>query len=317
MHTTNINMKGYFKATQALLLLAMLALPLLIRAQSRPIYSQYIFNQLVINPAYAGNQKQFMASALFRDQWVNIEGAPSVQTFAAHTALPKRPVGVGMLVTHDQIGIHSDVGAYFSYSYQIQMKNGAQLAMGLQGGVNFITSDFNKLDLRDVGDPSLSGVTQSWNPNFGVGLFYSTPTMYIGVSVPYLLNNEIYDGTDVINQATQARNYYIAAGKILPLGQSPYWVIRPSVLVRVEEGSALGVDVNGTLIYRGAVFLGASYRSGDAVVGLFELQVNDNFRFGYAYDFVTSNLGPYTNGSHEIMVNYRVNVTRTKCQTYF
>lgn len=285
-------------------------------AQQRPVYSQYMFNGLALNPAYAGSQKQLSATAVYRDQWVNFDGAPTTKTFSIHTGFREKKVGVGLMVASEEIGVHKDLSLYGYYSYKIVMDKGV-LSMGLQAGFNNLQSDFSKLNLDDPSDIFLTTNLKKFNPNFGTGLFYSTSTAYIGASVPYIVNNKVVNTTsdDKESLAREARYYFITAGKVFDL--SHRLKLKPSTLLRVQEGAPFGMDVNANVIIDDIVNLGASYRSGDSMIFLFELKLNENFRFGYAYDYVTSDLGAYTNGSHEIMLNYSINLTPTPCHTYF
>ena len=285
-------------------------------AQQRPVYSQYMFNGLAINPAYAGSQKQLSATAVYRDQWVNFEGAPTTKSLGIHTGFAKKKVGIGLMVSSEEIGVHKDLSLYASYAYKLVFRK-AVLSMGLQAGFNNLQSDFSKLNLKSSSDPFLSGNLKKFNPNFGAGLFYSTNTAYVGLSVPYIVHNRVVNikKNDLESLAREARYYFLTGGKVFDL--SPRLKVKPSTLLRIQEGAPLGVDLNGNLIIDDLLNLGASYRSGDSMIFLFELKLNQNFRFGYAYDYVISDLNPYTNGSHEIMLNYSINLSPTPCHTYF
>ncbi len=291
------------------------ALPNLVMAQQRPVYSQYMFNSLLINPAYAGNQKQLSATFLLRNQWVNLEGAPSTQTLSAHTNIDKKNIGVGLTFFNEQIGVHSDLGMYASYAYQIKFKKG-QLALGLQAGFNRLTSDFFKLNMKSFNDPLL-GVYNKFNPNFGTGVFYSTKTAYVGASIPYLVHNRVFKQTEAggTTQSREARYYFVQAGKVFELNKDVQ--MKPSVLLRLQEGAPLGADINLNFYLQKVINVGASFRTGDSMIFLFELILNENLSFGYAYDMVTSSLNRYTRGSHELMLNYRIQLTPQPCHSYF
>lgn len=285
-----------------------------VQAQQRSLYSQYMFNGLVLNPAYAGSQKQLSATGLFRKQWVNMEGAPSTFNATVHSGFEKKKIGVGLMVNREEIGIHKDLGVYASYAYQIVMDHGI-LAMGLQAGFNNLQSDFNLLSIKHGNDPILNGKVSKFNPNFGTGLYYSTPTAYVGFSIPYLINNKVIQDKDVISYAREARYYFLSGGKVFDVNES--LKVKPSVLLRWQEGAPLGYDANFNVILQDVITLGASYRSSDSFIMLFQVKANENFSFGYAYDWVISDLSPYTRGSHEIMVNYRIKLTSTPCHSYF
>jgi type IX secretion system PorP/SprF family membrane protein len=296
-------------------------------AQQRAINSLYMFDPLVINPAYAGSHVQLSGTAIYRNQWVNFDGAPKTFTASIHSGFRKAKVGVGLLLGNDQIGVHSDQSAYGIYSYKIKLserKGGGVLNFGLQAGFNALKSDYFKTRDRDGAE---IGVVSKWNWNFGTGAFYRNRHAYAGISVPYIVHNKIAGITnftsDSINtfnpSGKQQRYYYLMGGLSKDLSKIVKW--QPSVLIRVQQNAPLSFDINSTFIFYGAVGLGLSYRLNDAVIGLFELQLNENFHVGYAYDINTSAMRQYSNGSHEIMLNYRIKIpkihTGLECPSYW
>lgn len=283
-------------------------------AQQRPIFSQYMFNGLVLNPAYAGNQPQLNVSLLHRDQWVNVKGAPKTSSLIAHSALKDRPVGIGMLVSRDKIGVHDDYSIYASYAYKLNIGIGT-LSMGLQAGFNYMVSDFSQLSTVNPDDPLFYGAVSRFNPNFGTGAFFNNKTTYAGISIPYLINNKVYDKEDYISEAREARYYFITGGHVFTL--SRFVKIKPSTLIRVQEGQPLGMDVNVNVYLDDILNIGTSYRSGDAVILLFELALNKNLSFGYAYDHTLSNIRSYTDGTHEFMLTFRKPLGKEPCHAYF
>lgn len=290
-------------------------------AQQRPIQSLYMFDPMLVNPAYAGNQVLLSATAIYRNQWVNLDGAPKTFTTTIHSGFKQSRVGVGVLFSKESIGIHDETGLYGVYSYKlpISLKRKSQLSFGIQGGFNSLTTDYNKLTLKSVTDPNLSGVDRKFNPNVGVGVFYRENNFYGGVSVPYILENSVVSLSDVNSLARQKRYYYIFGGFTAKVSNNVK--IIPSTLVRLQDQAPVSFDVNMTFVLYDIVGLGVSYRLQDAVVGLFELQINENFHVGYAYDFTTSALNQFSNGSHELMINYRIRITRIHrglaCPTYW
>ncbi len=267
-----------------------------------------MFDPLLINPAYAGNQVQLSATAIYRNQWVNLDGAPKTFTATAHSGFKKKKVGVGFILSNDQIGIHNDVGLYGCYSYKISITRKSTLAFGLQGGFNNLRSDYNKLILKSASDPNLAGVDTKMNPNFGAGLFFRQDNLYVGFSVPYILNNKVVGLENVGSIAKQRRYYYLMGGFTHKVSNRVKVV--PSALIRIQDQAPISFDLNTVVVLYDAVGLGCSYRLGDAVVALFELQLNENFHVGYAYDITTSALRQYSNGTHEIMINYRIKISR-------
>lgn len=286
------------------------------QAQQRPLQSLYMFDPLLINPAYAGNHVQLSGTAIYRNQWVNIPSAPKTMTGTVHSGFRNARFGLGLLFGGDQIGVHSDNSLYLAYSYKIPLNkyHSASLSMGLQGGFNNVRSDYSILNPKD---PDLYGTITKFNPNFGAGLYYRDKIMYIGISVPYILNNTIIDSS--IGDVKQYRYYYVNAGMTKDINK----VIKfqPSVLLRIQESAPLSFDINAMWVFYKVVSIGASYRLKDSLVGLFELQLNANFHVGYAYDITTSALRQYSNGSHELMINYRVKIGKIhkglECPAYY
>ena len=287
--------------------------------QQRPLQSLYMFDPLLVNPAYAGTQTQLSATAIFRNQWVNLEGAPQTFTATAHSGFMQNRVGLGVIMAKDVIGIHDDLSFYGVYAYKINLDKTTSLSMGLQGGFNNFKSDYNKLILKNPGDPNLAGTTQKFLPNIGAGVYLRHRSYYIGLSVPYLINNKLVYFNETQSLSKQHRYYYLMGGFAKQL--TPYVQIIPSALIRLQEKAPLSFDLNTTVVLYKTVGLGVSYRLGNGAVGLFELQLNENFHVGYAYDFTTSDLNQYSNGTHEIMVNYRIKFWRIhrglECPSYW
>jgi len=308
-----------FYRLTGLVMIIMVACSWYANAQQKPVFSQYMFNPLAINPAFAGTQDNLSVAALYRNQWVNLEGAPTIVTFTGNTSIPKKNIGLGFVLSRDQIGVHSDVGVYFSYAYYLRLKKDAIISLGLQGGFNNLTSDFNQLTIKDPNDPHLTGVVSKLDPNFGMGVFYQNKKWYAGLSIPYIINTKFFREEDVISDARARRYYFITAGRLFELNRR--LSLKPEVLIRAQEGAPLGADVNAKFIIDRKVAFGASYRSGDAVIGTFEVEMNENFRLGYAYEYTTSKLNAFTRGTHEVMINYRTRPIGGKkskfCPTYF
>lgn len=290
------------------------------RAQQRPVMSTYHFNPMVLNPAIAGRLNQLSITALNRNQWVNIDGAPSFQSFIVHNAFKENQIGGGLIFTSDKVGVHNDIGLFGAYAYKIRMSKGV-LSFGLQGGFNSRKSDFTQLNIRDQNDPFLSGSPKTFNPNFGTGVYWQDTKSYISLSVPFILTPQAFDiETDSPIEATEVRHYYLYAGTAFKLDEHERFLLNPSFLIRVPERGPVGWDLNANLIIDKKIYTGVSWRSGDSIILLLQLILNDNFRVGYGYDIITSALTRYSKGSHEIMLNYRIPIKNHKnnpqCPTY-
>jgi type IX secretion system PorP/SprF family membrane protein len=305
-------MKVSFSSIFSALLILIISVSQLM-AQQSPIQSNFMFNRLATNPAYAGNQDQLNVTALHRRQWENFEGAPTTSAFSAHKLVKEKNIGLGVMASSDKIGIHRDNRLYLVYAYKIQTKAGT-LSLGLQGGFSRLSSDFSQLNLRSQQDAMMSGVRSDFNPNFGTGVYFSNSHFFAGAAVPYLLNNRLESSSEVVSQAREARYYLLSGGVVLDL--SPELKLVPSALIRVQESNAMGMDLNTNLVISEVLTVGLSYRTEHALTSLLSLNLSENLSMSYAYDLTTTDIGRYSNGSHEFVLNFRVPYSK-KCHTYF
>jgi type IX secretion system PorP/SprF family membrane protein len=290
------------------------------QAQQRAIQSLYMFDPLLMNPAFAGSQIQLSATSIYRNQWVNFDGAPKTFTATAHSGFKQNRVGLGLIAGKDVIGVHDETSLYFAYSYKLPLSRfdkNKTLAFGVQGGFNNLTSDYTLTISRE---DDKFGVFRSFNPNFGAGLYYKSSKGYAGFSVPFFLNSQLLTAQNAFeSSARRYRYYYLTGGFTKQL--SKQIKIVPSTLIRFQEKAPISFDATLITVLYDVVGLGASYRLGDSFIGLFELQLNENFHVGYAYDFTSSDLRAYSNGTHEIMINYRIKITKfhqgLECPSYW
>lgn len=290
-------------------------------AQQYPVFTQYYFNELVINPAYAGNHVQLSLTAMYRNQWVNFPGAPKTFSISGHTALAKNKVGVGLMVNHDEIGSYKNEHIYASYAYKIHFPN-ATLSMGLQAGINLLGADYSKLDLQSPGDAAFYNIINVVKPNFGAGLFYTKKNFFVGFSVPFILNNKIAKSVEgLLGQLKEARYYFLRSGFVFPLDKMEKVKMNPSILVRTQEGQPLSIDINNSFIFYDVFSAGISYRSVDSFITFIDLKISEKFHFGYSYDWTQSDLNRFSNGTHEFMLNYRTRIRgihkNPECPQYY
>jgi type IX secretion system PorP/SprF family membrane protein len=290
-----------------ILMLILVKQPIL--AQQKPVYSQYLYNGLVLNPAYAVVHDHLSATMSYRDQWINLEGAPTTSTFSIQSGIHNKNIGVGLMLINDKIGMHNETGVYGSYGYKIRLPHGA-ISMGVQGGLNNLTSDPSKLVLETAFDPSFTDYVSNTKINFGTGAYYNSKNLYVGFSIPYLRKKRIIRDGDYYRMAVDSRYYYLLTGIVLDA--SPKIKIKPSTLVRIEEGMPVAADLNLHFFLEEVLNLGVSYRSNESFITLFEIKLNDYFRLGYAFDWVVSDLSRYTAGTHEFSLNYRINLYAPK-----
>lgn len=292
----------------AILILSMLSFQA--KGQHSIVYSQYLFNGLLINPAYAGSHVQFSATLTYRNQWVNFPGAPETTTFGAHNTFRKGRVGVGLLVTGDKIGSYSNMGTFGSFSYKIKDPTGGVLSMGVQAGFNNFRADYGEITIKAGEDPIFAVAMNEFRPNFGGGLFYYNKKIFAGFSVPTILtHDQLFSGT--MDQLKTPRFYYLNAGLKLPLDPRTKRVeLQPSFLVRAQEGTPLSVDFNLNVVFDQLISLGTSYRSGDGAILLINYKLSEKLYVGYSYDWITSDIRKYSKGTHELMINFRTRIRR-------
>jgi type IX secretion system PorP/SprF family membrane protein len=299
------------KSIQAILIAAALLVTSQTFAQQQVMFTQYMFNALAINPAYAGSHETFSATGLFREQWTGLEGAPTTQTLSAHSPVRNQKMGLGFVFVNDKIGVTNQTGAYVDYAYKITFMNQGVLAMGLQGG---FTNYNAKLSKVSSSDPTFSsGDVVEWQPNVGTGLYYNTKRFYAGFSAPQLIQ-ATFDRNNPDSDSKLLRHYFIMAGYVFDLNHN--LKLKPNTLVKYVKGAPIEVDLNANLLINETVWVGFSWRSFDSIDAIFQLQVSPRLQIGYAYDFATqSALSRVNSGSHEIMLNYRIPVFRDRIVT--
>ena len=293
-----------------------------LQAQNRFLISQYMYNGMVLNPAYAGSQQLFSLSLLNRQQWVNVDGAPVYQLLSAHTPLADNRIGIGTLLTRESIGVHHDFSAYASCVYKIKIQQG-YIGLGLSGGVSYKNSFYSQLIIKDIQDSYLRTNTRRAYPNFGVGGYFYNNRWYAGVSVPYILNQKRLtiqgEVEPEVISIEEPRSYYLTAGALF--GHSDIVKLNPSTLIRIRDRLPISLDANLNFILYERVLFGTSYRIGNGLVLLSQFILNENFRLMYSYDLTTSRLSKRASGTHELMFNYRIKIEALErdpfCSAYF
>ena len=294
-----------------ILFCSFLCLSLAAVAQQQPMYTQYMFNALAINPAYAGSQGSWSATALGRWQWLGLRGAPQTQTLALHGPVLNQKIALGLNIVNDEIGVTRQSGLFATYAYRIKFSSAANLSIGLQGGLHQYQTDLANVLLQNSNDQNfIANESRKLLPNFGIGLFYQTEQFYVGASVPHMLT-QAYLESEI--RASQARHYFVHAGYIFPLNAA--LKLKPNFLLKVVEGAPVEVDLNTNMLILEKLWVGVSYRSFDSLSGLLEVLATDRLRFGYAYDYTLTDLRQVGVNTHELMVNYRFAVPKEKIIT--
>jgi type IX secretion system PorP/SprF family membrane protein len=305
---------------KAIIILAILITGITAKAQQDVMISQYMFNGLFLNPAYAGSHKYYSSTLLHRTQWVNFSGAPRTFLASVDGLVPTKSenMGLGLIVSNDRIGATEQTDIYANYSYQLKLKKG-KLAFGIKAGVSNYVFKSDNLAIWDANDGVFTERRTAWLPKFGFGAYYFCDNWYAGLSVPTLL---AYDpnysfGVDVNESSFLHRHYYVYGGYIFKLNDD--FKLKPSALVKYLPAAPVEADINMNLLYKDKFWFGASYRSMDAVVFMLEYQTNARFRVGYAFDLTTSKIRNYSAGTHEIMIGYDFgkDLLKVKSTRYF
>lgn len=289
-------------------------------AQQEVMVSQYMFNQLFLNPAYAGSHAYMSSSLLHRSQWLKVEGAPRTSMMAVDAPLMKGKMGAGLSIVHDQIGVSRDLDIAAHYAYHLRLSPTSKLAFGMRAGLSIYSARLSELNYWDANDQVFQGdIANKPVGKFGFGIYWYDTRSYVGLAVPtiYAADKEIaMNATGVIDDYF-TQHFYVNAGHVFTLNES--FDIKPSTMIRYTEAAPLEADVNCNVLYRERIWFGLGYRTGDAVVGMLEYQINPMLRIGYAYDMTTSQLRNYTNGSHEVMLglDFGKEPIRIKTPRYF
>jgi type IX secretion system PorP/SprF family membrane protein len=301
-------------------LLTLLGLVFLVNAsgQHSPLTSQYLFNGLVINPAYAGSRDAMAINLTHRQQWVGFEGAPVTQTLSIHSPVAKRKIGLGLMILNDRIGVSQQTGVFTSYAYRIRTAKG-KLSLGLGAGATLLRANWTDVALQQPNDQVFSADTQhGLRPNFSAGTYYYTKTWFFGASLPFVLLHQYNPEASgyVLREAELDAQPMLTGGALFVLTRS--MKLKPSTLLRYRPESGLQMDLSANLILQDKVWFGASYRSGDAVSGSINVLPTAQWRLGYAYDLGVSALRTYHHGTHELMVQYEFGYRiRVKDPRYF
>lgn len=288
-------------------------------AQQDAAYSMYMFNGLYINPAFAGSRDYAVVEALYRHQWVGVEGAPRSASLGINSPFKKKQYAIGGIYSFDKIGLTDMNSMYLSYAYRLRFENNLKIAFGVQAGFTYYQNDLSLADLPDQGmnnDLSFAVDEQLFLPNFGFGILIHSDRFYIGASVPHLLTSNLSSRAQSAATTAVARqyNHWLVTGGVV-FGADESWIkVKPSFLFKYVKGAPMSWDANLGFLFIDRFWLAGGFRFGgdiqqdggfgNAIIGLAEFKVTPQLRIGYAYDHSLSRLGDFNSGSHEIMLGY-------------
>ncbi|MBL7925113.1 MAG: type IX secretion system membrane protein PorP/SprF [Bacteroidia bacterium] len=283
-------------------------------AQFEPQFTQYMFNEMFINPAYAGSREHMAMTALYRNQWVGMDGAPKTQTFSAHTPLRNEKIAVGLSMLHEEIGVTQDFSVFGTYAYRIPTEKGF-FSMAVSGGIIHHQEQLLEVKIQDQGDYSFMGTPRLTVPNMGFGTYYSSRNYYVGLSIPRMLQNKV---DAVTGKASNKVNipywhYYLMGGYVFTLNESVK--LKPTCMVKAVSGAPVIADIGAHVLLNEVLWLGGSYRTSDSWAAVVQMQLNKQMRLGYSYDYTLTDLNQFNSGTHEITLGYDFSFNKNKVVT--
>jgi type IX secretion system PorP/SprF family membrane protein len=292
-------------------IILVLSLPILGIAQQQPQFTQYMYNTISINPAYAGSREFMVINLLNRNQWVGVSGAPITQTLSVHTSIPSTKLGIGLSVINDELAYERTTYLATDVSYTIKLNEDYQLAFGLKVGASKYTLDNDILNDPEYNDdPFLDYLNYKWTPNIGAGVYFRAESIYFGLSAPRLVNYAENSNLEYIS--LDRISYYFNGGYLMDL--NPQMKFKPTFLVKYTNGAPLSVDISASFLYREKLWLSGFYRFNESFGALANFKVSDSMSIGYSYDYIVTDLNPYTIGSHELILTYELPFPRPSCK---
>ena len=281
------------------------------KAQQDPQYTQYMYNTQVVNPAYAGNREVLSFGLLYRTQWVGLEGAPKTATLTADSPIGSMDnMGLGLTIVRDEIGPSVETNVTVDYAYKINTSDRSSLSFGLKAGIDILDVDFSKLNIYDEGDVFESNIDNKVEPQIGAGVYFNTERFYAGLSVPNFLTTKHFDESDIDDpnaEATTAADrlhYFLIAGYVFDLSENLKF--KPATLIKAVSGSPLQADISANFLLYEKFTIGAAYRWSAAMSAMVGFQVTDQIFMGFGYDFETTDVQKYNDGSYEFMIRFDV-----------
>ncbi|MCV9934584.1 type IX secretion system membrane protein PorP/SprF [Flavobacterium sp. LS1R47] len=272
-------------------------------AQQDAQFTQYMYNTININPAYAGSRGALSIFGLYRTQWVGLDGAPETSSFSVNTPINNSNLGLGVSLVNDKIGPTNENNFSVDLSYTIPTSPNFKLSFGIKATGNLFNLDVNKLNPADQGDPQFQNLSNVFKPNIGAGVYLHSDKAYIGLSVPNFIETNRYNDNDIAIYKDKI-NYYLMAGYVFDLDYYQDIKFKPALLTKMVEGAPLQVDVSANFMFVNKFVVGVAYRWSAALSAMVGFQVSDGLYIGYGYDRETTNLNNYNSGSHEIFLRY-------------
>lgn len=277
-------------------------------SQQDPHYTQYMYNMSVINPAYTTSTEGVInIGGIHRSQWVGIEGSPKTSSIFLHTAINDK-IETGFSLVNDNVGdVVKENNLYADFAYKLDFEEKGILSFGLKAGVTFFDVDFTGFNLEDNSDfiYAFQNINETFF-NMGAGVYFNTDKYYVGLSVPNFIAAKHLEEDNGQYEGVEQAHWFLTGGYVFDI--SNQLKFKPAFMTKAVKGAPVSLDITANVLFNEKFELGIGYRMDDAISGLASFMVTPEFRIGYAYDHTTSNLGTYSNGSHEIIILYNLNI---------
>lgn len=271
-------------------------------AQQDAQFTQYMYNTINVNPAYAGSRGVLSVFGIYRAQWIGLEGAPTTSAASLHAPINNSRVGLGISLSKDEIGISDRKTVATDFSYTINTSEDFKLSFGIKGSASLLNVDYAKLNKYDKNDPKFqNNIDNQFSPNIGAGVYYHSNKLYAGVSVPFILETKHFDD-NTTSIAKDALHYYFIGGYVFEVSETTKF--KPAFLIKSVKGASLQADITANFMFYDKFVLGAAWRWSAAASALAGFQIDNNWFIGYTYDSDTTKLSNYNSGSHEIFLRY-------------
>lgn len=282
-----------------------------LEAQQLPQYTQYMLNEMAINPAVAGKDNYADVRSNNRYQWLGITDAPRTYMLTLHSPFKNRHMGLGTHIYTDIVGPTRRVGISLAYAYHIKVAEKTRVSLGISAGIQQWGIDGHKLHLHDAGDENLLTQYQTKIvPDLGAGLYVHNDKWYLGISAPQLYESPIklYENGD--HKGTLVTHFLVNGAYKFDVGDD--FKVEPSFMLKYANPAPVKLDVGARVIYQEQVWLGVGYRHNDAYTALIGFMYKNYLMIGYSYDFTTTNLKKYSTGTHELMLGLRFSKQQSK-----
>lgn len=280
-------------------------------AQQDAQFTQYMYNTITINPAYAGSRGALSIFALHRNQWIGLDGAPVTNTVSMNTPLNESNLGLGISIVNDKIGPTQENTISADVSYSIHTSEKFKLAFGMKASANLFSLDVNKLNPVD-NDPSLHDFNNKFTPNIGAGIYLHSDKAYVGFSVPNFIETNRYNDNEVAIFKEKI-NYYLMGGYVFTISNDVQF--KPAGLLKITQGAPLQADISGNFMFMEKLTVGIAYRWSAAMSGMVGFQISEWLHIGYGYDLETTHLDKYNSGSHEVFLRFELFKNNTRMTT--